>query len=764
MVRCQIGISRNHLPMLPMTTESNAPDAGADVAVTFVDGPTDTAPVDDLPAWRVLVIDDDPDVHAATRFALSGIQIMGRRIELWHAHSAAEARTVLTEGLEPAVILLDVVMETPDAGLALIDHIRHDRGLTATRIVLRTGQPGYAPEHETLARYDINDYKSKSEFTQHKLVTTLMAAIRSYEQIRTIELGRRGLNRIVEGSAALLELQGLQCFADGVLTQMAGLIGVAPEGLVCAQGPAPDGPYRVLAAAGRYAALIDQPLDALANHPAVVHLRQALLTQRSEFGAHETTVYIGSRNGLDMAVYLPTGRAIDPLHRQLIDVFCVNLSACLGNLSLIQRLRSLAFEDPQLGLPNRAFLIDRIDSELGRGSADLTLALVDIDDFSGINELMGHEFGDQVLRALAQRLRDQVPPSVTVARTSGNAFGLLGPRAHWSIDALPAALDEPLMVDGHPFKVRVSTGVCDPTDFGGRGVNAVKNAAIALKHAKQQHRGGVVRFDRDMAQRSRHHAELLARLNTAFNENQLFLAYQPQVDLHTRRVIGVEALVRWRREDGQMVPPDTFIPVAERSGLIDALGTWVLKTACHDMQRLLQRGHCAPDRIAVNVSVIQFGNPRFVAQAEQVLAEHGLPPQRLELEITESVAMLGAAVVERALHELRGLGVSVAIDDFGTGYSSLAYLERLPLDRIKIDRTFVRQLQLGQGPRIAAMITELGHTLGLRVLAEGIEDEPVWQQLADIGCHEGQGYHIARPMPFDDLLGWLERWHVPPTG
>jgi len=181
------------------------------------------------------------------------------------------------------------------------------------------------------------------------------------------------------------------------------------------------------------------------------------------------------------------------------------------------------------------------------------------------------------------------------------------------------------------------------------------------------------------------------------------------------------------------------------------------------MQRLLQRGHCA-DRIAVNVSVIQFGNPRFVAQAEQVLAEHGLPPQRLELEITESVAMLGAAVVERALHELRGLGVSVAIDDFGTGYSSLAYLERLPLDRIKIDRTFVRQLQLGQGPRIAAMITELGHTLGLRVLAEGIEDEPVWQQLADIGCHEGQGYHIARPMPFDDLLGWLERWHVPPTG
>jgi diguanylate cyclase (GGDEF)-like protein len=741
-----------------------APDTGMEDALLFVDDAEDTALVSEQPTWRVLVIDDDPDVHAATRFALSGTRILGRHIELWHAHSAAEARAVLATDLEPAVILLDVVMETPDAGLALIDHIRHDRGLTATRIVLRTGQPGYAPEHETLARYDINDYKSKSEFTQHKLVTTLMAAIRSYEQIRTIELGRRGLKRIVEGSAALLELQGLQCFADGVLTQMAGLIGVAPEGMVCAQGPAPNGPYTILAAAGRYANLINQPLSALADHPAAQRLQRALQSQRSEFDSRETALYIGSRNGLDMAVYLPTGGSLDPLHQQLIDVFCINLSACLGNLALIQRLRSLAYEDSLLAIPNRAYLIDRIDDALGQGLSDLTLALIDIDDFNGINELMGHDFGDRVLQALADRLRERTPTGITLARVAGNAFGLLGPTGHFSANCILNAVGEPLSIDGQPFKIQVSIGVCDAIDFGGRGVNAVKNAAIALKHAKQQHRGGIVRFDRDMAQRSRHHAELLARLNAAFNGNQLFLTYQPQVDLRTRRVIGVEALVRWRRDDGQMVPPDTFIPIAERSGLIEALGTWVLKTACHDMQRLLQLGHLAPTRMAVNVSVIQFGNPRFVAQVEQALAEHGLPPQRLELEITESVAMLGATVVEQALHRLREIGVSVAIDDFGTGYSSLAYLERLPLDRIKIDRTFVRQLQLGQGPRIAAMITELGHTLGLRVLAEGIEDEPVWQQLADIGCHEGQGYHIARPMPFDDLLVWLERWHAPPMG
>lgn len=742
-----------------MNDSLNDVSAGpADEWLTFIDDAPGAEPSYRQPPWRILVIDDDPDVHAATAFALSATHIFGRPVELVHAHSAAEARVALARHPDVAVVLLDVVMETPHAGLALVEHIRRELGLTATRIVLRTGQPGYAPEHETLTRYDINDYKSKSEFTQHKLVTTIMSAVRSYDQIRTIEANRRGLQRIVEGSATLLELSGLQRFADGVLTQLAALIDVPPEGMVCAQGPTPGGPYRVLAAAGRYANLINQPLDALDTHPAVMHLRLALQHQRSHYGEYETVLYVSGRQNLDMAVYLPTGRAIDALTRQLIDVFCVNLEACLRNRELVQRLHSVAYEDPQLGIPNRAYLIEQIDAALASRTTDGVLALVDVDDFSGINELMGHEFGDRVLQALAERLRALVPPEVTVARVSGNAFGLLGSQAQVGIDALHTALRQPLLIDGQPFKVQVSVGVCDHAHFADRGVNAIKNAAIALKHAKQQHRGGLVRFDRDMAMRSRHHAELLTRLSAAFNENQLFLAYQPQINLATGQIIGLEALVRWRREDGQMVPPDTFISVAERSGLIDALGTWVLKTACHDMRRLLDRG-CAPPHMAVNVSVNQFANPRFAQHVEQALDEVGLSANQLELEITESVAILGAGMVEPMLERLRALGVSVAIDDFGTGYSSLVYLERLPLDRIKIDRAFVRQLQTGQGPRIAQMITELGLKLGLRVLAEGIENADVWRQLLAMGCQEGQGFHIGRPMAFDALLVWLEQWN-----
>jgi len=389
--------------------------------------------------------------------------------------------------------------------------------------------------------------------------------------------------------------------------------------------------------------------------------------------------------------------------------------------------------------------------------------LADIDDFNGINELMGHPFGDRVLQAVAQRLLDCLPAAVTVARVSGNAFGLFGANEALQADRVQQALEAPLSVAGQPFKVRLSMGCCEEADLSPSGADALKNASIALKHAKLQHRGALVCFDADMAQRSRHHAELLERLTAAFNDKQLFLVYQPQIDLESGAVIGLEALLRWRREDGQMVPPDRFIPVAEQSGLIDSLGLWVFKTACHDMQRLIAAG-LAPKLMAVNVSVAQFKNPAFVGQIEQALLDSGLAANRVELEITESVAALGHGVVEPLLQRLRRLGFSVAIDDFGTGYSSLAYLERLPLDRIKIDREFVSQLQQGQEARIAALIAQLGAKLGLRVLAEGIEDAAVWRKLQAIGCHEGQGFHIAKPMPFDDLPAWLREWNTRARG
>ena len=717
-------------------------------------GVEDALPAPARRIWSVMVIDDDADVHRATQFALEGSMLFDRRIELVHAHSAAQARDLLLTHGNIALVLLDVVMETHDAGLQLVDFIRNVAGHRATRIVLRTGQPGYAPELDTLLQYDINDYKTKSELTHHKLITTVAAALRSYDQLCTIEAGRRGLELIVQASGSFLEPQGLSNFAAGVITQMAAILGVQPEGLVCAQGERSGGQYRVLAAAGQYVKLIDQPLESLYDPRAAQLLRKCLDEGRSQYGPTESALYLGEKGGLDMAAYVCSSQPLGEVDCSLHDVFCVNLNACLRNLALVQRLHTEAYVDSLLRLPNRTRFIDDITAAVHARTHSQSVVLVDVDDFASVNDMMGHGYGDLLLHALAQRLSSLLPTDVVLARVSGNTFGLLGHADKLAPKRVLAMLQEPLEVAGQPHRVSATLGVChldDPEQFG---ADWLKNASIALKQAKRSSRGQFIFFSKEMASLARSRAQLLSSLHTAFDQDRLFLAFQPQLDLHTNELIGLEALMRWRGDDGRMVPPDDFIPVAEQSGLIIGLGDWVLQTACLTMRRLLALG-LAPRRMAVNVSVVQFQSPGFVERVYAALASADLTGEQLELEITESVAMLGAGVVEPILQTLRERGISVAIDDFGTGYSSLAYLERLPLDRIKIDKAFVFQLSKPGGPRIAEMITQLGHKLGLRVLAEGVEDQDAWRALQELGCHEAQGYFIARPMESSQLTAWL---------
>lgn len=709
--------------------------------------------------WKVLVVDDDADVHQATLFALQDAQVFGRPIRFLHAHNAAEARQLLLDTPDLALVLLDVVMETENAGLELVDFIRSVAGLKATRIVLRTGQPGYAPEHETILRYDINDYKTKSELTRHKLLTTLTTAIRSYEQICALEAHRRGLELIVRSSADFMEEGGLHTFAQGVITQLAALLGTQAEGLVCAQVERGGFEYRVLAAAGHFSGLIDQPLGILPDAEVRALLERALRQHENVYSAAGLALYVGYRNGSDMAVFIDTQQAPQSTDRSLLDVFCFNIGNLLRNRHLMQRLHEFAFYDQLVGLPNRASFVDALDRQTAAGAAGHALALVDIDDFSATNDVMGHQFGDLLLNALAQRLRESLPPPTVLARIGSDTFGVLGPQSVVNPDALMAAARTPLNIEGIAHKLSITCGYVQLQDGANAGVDLLKDASIALKRAKKDHKGHYVTFSAHLGAEARTRALMLAELRAAFEAERLFLVYQPQIDLATGELIGLEALIRWRTEAGQFVPPDQFIPVAERSGLMAPLGQWVMTSACMMMRDLLDMG-VAPQRIAVNVSVVQLQDVAFADHVNQALALSGLQGHHLELEITESVAVLPTAYLETTLAGLRARGISIAIDDFGTGYSSLSYLERLPLDRIKIDRTFVRQITEPKGPRIAEMVTQLGRKLGLKVLAEGIEDAEVQAALLAMGCHDGQGYHIAQPLDRDRLLHWLREHHA----
>ncbi len=712
--------------------------------------------------WKVLVVDDDADVHQATLFALQDVQVFGRSIRFLHAHNVAEARRCLLDTPDLALVLLDVVMETENAGLELVDFIRNVAGLSATRIVLRTGQPGYAPEHETILRYDINDYKTKAELTRHKLLTTLTTAIRSYEQICAIEAHRSGLEMIVRSSAVFMEEEGLHTFAQGVITQLAALLGTQAEGLVCAQVARGGSQYRVLAAAGHFSGLIDRPLDSLPDAEVRALLERSLQHHENVFSPVGVALYVGYRHGNDMAVFIDTHEAPQSTDRGLLDVFCFNIGNLLRNRHLLQRLHEFAFYDQLVGLPNRASFVDALDRRIAAGADGFALALVDIDDFSATNDVMGHRFGDLLLNAVAQRLRESLRPQTVLARIGSDVFGVLGPQTAVNPEALMSAARAPLVIEGIAHKLSITCGYVQLQSDATAGVDLLKDASIALKRAKKDHKGHYVTFSAHLGAEARARALMLAELRAAFEAERLFLVYQPQVDLSTGELIGLEALIRWRTEDGRFVPPDQFIPVAERSGLMAPLGQWVMTSACMLMRDLIDAG-LAPRRIAVNVSVVQLEDVAFADHVAQALKVSGLQGQHLELEITESVAVLPTAYLEATLAGLRAGGISIAIDDFGTGYSSLSYLERLPLDRIKIDRTFVRQITEPKGPRIAEMVTQLGRKLDLQVLAEGIEDAEVWGALLAMGCHEGQGYHIARPMDKADLLPWLRRQRDVPS-
>ncbi len=712
-------------------------------------------------AWRVLVVDDDTDVHETTRFAMRDLPVMGRPVEFLHAHSGREALEMLQKTPDIAVMLLDVVMETPDAGLKIVDAVRNELKLNNLRIVLRTGQPGQAPEMEAISRFDINDYKTKNELTRNKLFTTLTSAVRSYDQLRRLDASRLGLEKIIAASNDFITKPGLRSFADGVITQIAGLIGVAPEGLVCASQVSSDASepgrmhLRVIAAAGKYGGLIDQELDQI-GHPRIAEaLRRCIQTRHSIVDQHSITLFFESRDQHTYAAFVDSGDPIHEFDQHLLEVFCTNISLCANNIELVAALREQAYFDRLVRLPNRASMLRELDRAIaGPERSHQALALIDIDQFSAINDIFGHHYGDQLLRSIAERLKANFPHCF-LSRIAGDVFGLMGRRESLTPESINRTFSTPFSIDKveHPFTV--SIGIVHLREVNGDGSDGIQNGYIALKRAKSAGIGHSAYYSEAIANETRERSRMLHDLHRALLQgDQLFTAFQPQLDLDSGKLIGVEALLRWQRADGGFVSPAQFIPIAEHSSLIITLGEWVLRDALRALKQIHQQGF--PDlRVAVNVSTVQLAQPDFLEILDRSLDELQVAPHHLELEITESVAALGIRQVATLLKAIRSRGIAVAIDDFGTGFSSLSYLDRLPADRIKIDRSFVSTLDSPQGARIAEMIVPLGHQLGLAVLAEGVETEAQLEVLKALGCNEIQGYLIAQPMPLDTLKGWL---------
>ncbi|MBB6689830.1 EAL domain-containing protein [Cohnella xylanilytica] len=422
-------------------------------------------------------------------------------------------------------------------------------------------------------------------------------------------------------------------------------------------------------------------------------------------------------------------------------------------------MHHMAHHDDLTGLPNRRLFEQRVSEALFSAAKDrssLAVLFLDVDRFKNVNDSLGHDYGDDLLKEVAARLLECVEDDHLVARLGGDEFALLVPgasareRAGAVAGRIVSRVDAPFSLRDRDLHITASIGIAVYPEDGEGLVGLMKNADTALYASKENGKNMYTFYARDMNDHLSETMLLEIELRKALERNEFYLLYQPQIDISTGRVVGVEALLRWNHGKKGLIPPSDFIPLAEETGVIVQIGEWVLRTACLQGKRWREEG-LPPLRIAVNLSGRQFLSRDFVSSIQRTLSETGMNPEQLELEITESMTLDVNRSIS-TLRQLKNIGVTISIDDFGTGYSSLSYLKNFPVDCLKIDQSFVRAMLTDANDRsIVSTIIALAHNLNLRVVAEGVETEEQQAWLASCGCDELQGYFISKPIPDTEL-------------
>jgi diguanylate cyclase (GGDEF)-like protein/PAS domain S-box-containing protein len=423
-----------------------------------------------------------------------------------------------------------------------------------------------------------------------------------------------------------------------------------------------------------------------------------------------------------------------------------------------ERVQFLAYYDALTGLPNRMLLQDRLGNALAgarRRNEKVALLFIDLDRFKIINDSLGHSFGDLLLQDVAERLKNWARDQDTVARIGGDEFVIVltaisdVSSAAIAAERILEAMTGEFVIQGRTFTVSCSIGISVFPEHGADSETLIKNADAAMYCAKENGRNVFRFFTEEMNAQVVERLTLEHGMRVAMDNKELFLMYQPQIDIASRKIVGLEALLRWRHPQLGLVPPDRFIRVAENSGLIVPVGEWVLWTACQEARKWQDRN--LDVSVAVNVSAVQFRQKGFCEMVGKVLQQTGLAPQYLELELTESLLLSNAEMTIPMLRNLKIMGLTLAIDDFGTGYSSLSYLRQFPVHKLKIDRSFIQNVAVNpDDAAITAAIISMGKSLSLRVIAEGVEDEAQMSFLRAHSCDEIQGYYFSKPLMPED--------------
>jgi diguanylate cyclase (GGDEF)-like protein/PAS domain S-box-containing protein len=684
--------------------------------------------------FRVLFVEDlEADVTLA-RYALQrdGLEFEWRRVANEH-----ELRCALAD-FNPHIILCDYAMPAY-SGRAALDLVRRLRPATPLLFLVGSISEGQAIDG---LKAGAADYLLKSNLL--RLGTAMRRAIadaRERERTQELEHSRLRLAEVLEASPDMVVMSDAGGRITFVNHAACRLLGRSHQELLGTEW------------SGTYAA----PLSA--------QRREEVLTNAIQNGSWQGQVTIAAPDGAAVA----TSQVVTA-HKDTNGTtrFFSMISRDVADTGSFQaRIHQLVNYDSLTGLPNLAYMGDLVPRLLGRArdtSGLIALVTLNLDGFRRVDEGFGRALGDLVLRSVGATLEAAVGKSDAVARVGPDEFLVILSRLADPVDAavvVKRMLDStatPHSFAGQELQVTASAGIAVYPNDGGDFETLLRNSSAAMHEVKSTSHGGLRFHSGDVQQRAQRRLQLETGVRHAIRNSELCVYYQPQYEIKSGRACGVEALARWFRPDGETVAPAVFIPLAEQTGLINELGAWVLREAC-DTAAAWSAWAGGPTTLCVNVSTHQI-DKQFSLVLAHVLEVSGLPPERLELEITESVLLADAELALDCLAQWKALGVRIAVDDFGTGYSSLSYLSRLPVDRLKVDKTLVHSMT--SEPKDAAIIRAvvlLGEELGFEVLAEGVETEQQFAMLQDLGCRQVQGYLLAEPAPAKEARALLsKRW------
>jgi diguanylate cyclase (GGDEF)-like protein len=477
-------------------------------------------------------------------------------------------------------------------------------------------------------------------------------------------------------------------------------------------------------------------------------------------GHYSVPILYGSRTQGMLNLYLKEGHIRDKKEEEFLSTVADTLAGIIMRKKAEERIEYLAYYDALTGLPNRNLFIDRLKQGIARAeptSRIVAVLITDIDRFKSINDAYGPEVGDRVLNEVAERLSTAVRRGDTVARLGNDEFGIaLLDIAHSDdiiqvLEKIMKYISYPLKVNSDEITLTFSTGISIYPHDNKNPQELLKSAGLALGIAKKEGRKTYRFYTEDLNVKASEFLLMERNLYNAIKNEEFFLNYQPYWDINTQRIVGIEALIRWNSKDMGLVSPGRFIPVLEDTGMIIQVGEWILKTAMRQVKEWQDKGYPVVP-VSVNLSLIQFRQKNLSDTVKKIMGECGYYPSLLTLELTESAFMQDIEFTSKVLRKLKDIGVSVSIDDFGTGYSSLSYLKRLPIDNLKIDISFIREMVMDpDSASIVMAIINMAHTLQLKTIAEGIETEEQWKFLRLLRCDLGQGFYLSKPLPAEEV-------------